>query len=185
MIHFNELYITEDNRTLVVDAEIDANSVYDGCYIDKIIVDIGENCSFNGKSNNAVTVYDGSLVVGDLTGSDSITETDVEMWTDLLNIVSRQLKQDENGDWYYMADTEEYDDNGDIIREKKPVSNKIPEIIDYIIDTYPVESLINNPHPTFNSTFNGRQYTALSLAKYIIEIVGNNSIEGVSQEYLD
>lgn len=169
MIHFNELYVTEDGKHLVVDAEIDANSAYDGCYIDAITVDLGTNCDGNGFSSNAVKIYDGTRVVGDLTGSDSITETDVQMWRDLLRLSSgRTLKQDSDGKYYY----DYVDDMGE--PTVVYVDSKIPQLVEYIATHY---TFI----PTKTST--GVAMHSEKLLQYIIDSIGSNTIDGVSLAY--
>lgn len=51
MIHFNELYITEDGKNLVIDAEIDDMPIYDDMYISSVQVTTGESyvelCNFS------------------------------------------------------------------------------------------------------------------------------------------
>lgn len=56
MLHFNELYITEDNKCLVIDVEVDDYSVYDSCYIDTIDFSLGAGCD-DGTLGDFVSVY--------------------------------------------------------------------------------------------------------------------------------
>lgn len=58
MIHFNELYITEDGQHLIIDVEVDAYTVYDGTLISCIKVDLAENFTDGDISRNAVVVWD-------------------------------------------------------------------------------------------------------------------------------
>lgn len=177
MIHFNELYVTEDGKHLVVDAEIDANSAYDGCYIDAITVDLGTNCEGNGFSSNAVKIYDGTRVVGDLTGSYTITESDVKMWHDLLCLTSRRLKQSSDCNYYY--DDEDEFGNPTVVY----VDSKVPSIMEYVATHY----VAINTHQTFavpNQPADDSGFVASKLFQYIVDILGNNTIEGVSMEFV-
>lgn len=51
MIHFNELYVTEDGKSLVIDVEIDDLPVYDDMYISSVKIALGssyvELCNFS------------------------------------------------------------------------------------------------------------------------------------------
>ena len=49
MVHFNELYITDDRKKIVIDAEIDNLPIYDNCYIDKITVTLKDDCDSSDK----------------------------------------------------------------------------------------------------------------------------------------
>lgn len=175
MIHFNELYVTEDGKHLVVDVEIDANSAYDGCYIDSIMVDLGTNCDDNGLSSSSVKIYDGTRVVGDLTGSDTITESDIKMWRDLLKLTSRKLKQDSEGMYYY----DDMDDMGNPIIVY--VDSRIPGIMEYVATHYaPIGT-----RSTFNAPYTPAAEDGFILSKllqYIIDSIGNNTIDGVNMD---
>ena len=53
MIHYNNLYITEDSKYLVIDVAIDEDSTYDDVYLDRIAIDTQDTYITNGPSNNA------------------------------------------------------------------------------------------------------------------------------------
>lgn len=53
MIHYNNLYITEDSEYLVIDVAIDEDSTYDDVYLDRIAIDTQDTYITNGPSNNA------------------------------------------------------------------------------------------------------------------------------------
>ena len=77
MIHFNELYITEDEKHLVIDAEIDNLPIYNGCAIDTVTVSASPDCD---KANmRTITVYDNSTdgsIIYDLNNDGKITYED-------------------------------------------------------------------------------------------------------------
>ena len=53
MIHYNDLYITEDNKCLVIDVAIDDNSYYKDVYLDTISIDTQDTFVPNGPSDKA------------------------------------------------------------------------------------------------------------------------------------
>ena len=53
MIHYNNLYITEDNKCLVIDVAIDDDSYYKDIYLDTISIDTQDTVVPNGPSDNA------------------------------------------------------------------------------------------------------------------------------------
>lgn len=53
MIHYNNLYITEDNKCLVIDVAIDEDSYYENIYLDKIAIDTQDTYIPNGPSDKA------------------------------------------------------------------------------------------------------------------------------------
>lgn len=57
MLHFNELYITEDNKCLVIDVEIDDVPEYDSCYIESIEISSGWDCTEEGNFGAFVQAY--------------------------------------------------------------------------------------------------------------------------------
>lgn len=117
MIHFNELYIDEDGKHLIIDAEIDNLSIYDKTYIESIKVDIGEYCEKGGNSEHAVTVYTGGQYqIGDLDDDNKITAKDIKIW-DVLRILStNKLLVDEALDYYYETTDWDEDDNPITVR---------------------------------------------------------------------
>lgn len=91
MVHFNELYVTEDGKNLVIDAEIDDFPVYKGAYIEKITVNTAANyCA--GNNDAAVTVYSGgdSVLYVDINDDAVIDEADMFIIDWLNKILSRK-----------------------------------------------------------------------------------------------
>ena len=91
MVHFNELYVTEDGKNLVIDAEIDDFPVYNGAYIEKITVNTAANyCA--GNNDAAATVYSGgdSVLYVDINGDAVIDEADMFIIDWLNKILSRK-----------------------------------------------------------------------------------------------
>lgn len=92
MVHFNELYVTEDGKNLVIDAEIDDFPVYDGAYIEKISVITAENYCV-GNNNAAVDVYAGgdSVLYVDINNDKAIDDADKFIIDWLNHIISRKV----------------------------------------------------------------------------------------------
>lgn len=86
MLSFNELYITEDGKNLVIDVSVDEDSIYKGVYIDSIKLDLCKNLvTGNDVSNKAVTIYTPEQVIlGDLDLDGDITTSDHQTVTDLM-----------------------------------------------------------------------------------------------------
>ena len=61
MIHYNNLYITEDSKYLVIDVAIDEDSTYDDVYLDRIAIDTQDTYITNGPSNNAKIFHIGGV----------------------------------------------------------------------------------------------------------------------------
>lgn len=141
MIHFNELYITEDGKHLVIDAEIDDISVYDSCYIDKITVDVGENCEFGGNSNNALVLFeDYNSIPGDQDNDGKITKKDWWFWYRLAELANNPngLKQRENGSYYYEG--QPIDDEYNLLEiydAEIDVPKKMVTLLNKVHDNYP------------------------------------------------
>lgn len=53
MIHYNNLYITEDSKYLVIDVSIDEEPYYKDVYLDTISIDTQDTFVPNGPSDNA------------------------------------------------------------------------------------------------------------------------------------
>lgn len=56
MIHYNNLYITEDSKYLVIDVSIDNESYYDNVYLDSIAIDNQDTYITNGPSTKAKVI---------------------------------------------------------------------------------------------------------------------------------
>lgn len=61
MIQFNELRITEDNKCLIIDVEIQDLSYFNNVTIDRIVVDTQDNYTQSGPSEKAITVYSSDM----------------------------------------------------------------------------------------------------------------------------
>ena len=96
MLHFNELYISEDNKHIVIDVEIDDFNAYDSCYIDTITVDTADDYCNNEKSKS-VTVYQnkGYTVQLDMNHDGKITDVDCYMYNRLIELISKLTTDDE------------------------------------------------------------------------------------------
>lgn len=57
MIHYNNLYVTEDSKYLVIDVAIDEDSTYDDVYLYRIAIDTQDTYITNGPSNNAKIIF--------------------------------------------------------------------------------------------------------------------------------
>lgn len=57
MIIFNNVSISQDNKCLTIDAEIENNTYYENMYIDSVVIDNQDTYIQNGPSNNPVYIY--------------------------------------------------------------------------------------------------------------------------------
>ena len=57
MIVFNNIRISQDDKYITIDAEIENNKYYENMYIDSVIIDNQDTFSPNGPSNNPVYTY--------------------------------------------------------------------------------------------------------------------------------
>ena len=57
MIIFNNIKITQDNKYLIIDAEIEDNVYYKDMYIDRVIIDNQDTYIQNGPSDNPIYTY--------------------------------------------------------------------------------------------------------------------------------
>ncbi len=81
MIHYNNLYITEDGKSLVIDVAIDNDNYFQDVYLDSIAIDTQDTYTSNTPSNKAfvlsvrkdiVTKYPNSIIES----GDAIVDTD-------------------------------------------------------------------------------------------------------------
>lgn len=119
MIHFNELYITEDGKHLIVDAEMDNDPMYKNCYISRVTVDVGENCTEGGESSNAIA-FDAptNAIVGDLDEDGILSKKELEVWSNLHSLVNARptsegikLRHDEDRGWWFRKQLPDEDGN--------------------------------------------------------------------------
>lgn len=106
MIHFNELYISEDDDKLVIDVSIDEDPVYNGCYIDKITVTLKDDCDDDTKSKVVYTNgnNDGITYV-DINGDGVIDYVDITIINWLQDLLINSYVK--------SSDLEKYDFNKD------------------------------------------------------------------------
>lgn len=57
MIVFNNVRISQDDKYITIDAEIENNKYYENMYIDSVIIDNQDTFSPNGPSNNPIYTY--------------------------------------------------------------------------------------------------------------------------------
>lgn len=133
MLHFNELYITDDNKQLVVDVEIDGMPEFSSCYIDNITLSLGKECGKNDKQ--VVTIYErGDAPIGDLDGDGVLTKTDANLWKLLLDACgSDRVKYNSLKDQYYISNFIDVDDN---VYEEKYLTQQEYDIYNNVITNY-------------------------------------------------
>lgn len=110
MIHFNELYITEDGKNLVIDTAIDNFAVYNDCFINTIRIQSKTDCKssdpytivFPGDNNDPIdALLQGVLIIVDIDNDGKITYHDEEICTRIYNIIKSldlDLRYDVNED---------------------------------------------------------------------------------------
>ena len=57
MIIFNNIKITQDNKYLIIDAEIEDSAYYKDMYIDQVVIDNQDTYIQNGPSSNPIYTY--------------------------------------------------------------------------------------------------------------------------------
>lgn len=170
MIHFNELYVTEDGKHLVIDAAIDDMPEYDNFYIDSIKVDVGENCQQGGQSEHAVDVYTPKTrVVGDLDGDGELDSEEALIWSMLFDICDgRTVYLGSDGRHYYNKSV--YNDVTDEYELKSVQLSDLAYSIYRTIVSLPVE------HDWFGHTQADGSATYFDqFLSYIWEIVGDSA----------
>lgn len=166
MIHFNELYVTEDGKHLVIDAAIDDMPEYDNFYIDSIKVDTGANCQQGGQSEHAVDVYfPKTRIVGDIDGNGIINEVEVEAWQMMLDLcgLGKKIYTRSDGTHYYKAKVynEETEEDETVEIEIKPATYNLYQAI-----------LAHSPSEFAGDTLLGH------LISYIWETIGDAAFPG-------
>lgn len=181
MIHFNELYVTEDGKNLVIDAEIDDIAAFDQCVIDSISVNIGKNCA--SPARDAVTVYDKpSYVVGDLDNDGRVLERDIKLWMTLDDLWKYELKQDDNGYYYkkYVENSE-----GDNVLEPFYVSQDVVDLMHNISVKYKsVAAVINRTSvDTTLTTTTANGFSGSCMIAYIVNQLGGRTLTGTVPKF--
>lgn len=191
MVHFNELYITEDGNNLVIDVGIDNDPVYDGCYIDKITVSLKDDCD---DTTNSTVVYTDSGVGGttyvDINGDGVIDYVDITIIDWLQSYINSMYftpdeikKYDLNEDGFVdLRDVEfllnviktqtvidtRYDLSGD---GEVTVADDVQVLIDLILNKMGQEGIIV-PHSVIEKLVN--EYKKLIDSDDAEKVVGNN-----------
>lgn len=57
MIHFNELRITDDNKYIIIEAQIDIDNYYKNVFIDSVVIDTNKTYLPSGPSNTPIYKY--------------------------------------------------------------------------------------------------------------------------------
>lgn len=138
MIHFNELYITEDNKKLIIDVEVDDDPMFEDCYLDSIQIAAGSNCP--SPFSKSVTAWT-AVEAFDINGDGKLTEEDIEVINHLLHISTAPAitNEDEKTDFPIIGNDGEYyykiqDDQAD---EQHYIKNYISKYIyDLCISIY-------------------------------------------------
>jgi len=107
MIHFNELYITEDGKNLVVDVGIDDIYVYDKCYIESVsVAPASKLCGDDKTGCDFITVYSGGtgLTYVDMDDDGNITDCDIAIIDRINDLIDKMLPDNTSS---------AYDINGD------------------------------------------------------------------------
>lgn len=72
MIIFNNIKITQDNKYLIIDAEIENSTYYKDMYIDSVIIDNQDTYIQNGPSSNPIYTYKAQPQSNDIYTSDDL-----------------------------------------------------------------------------------------------------------------
>lgn len=120
MIHFNELYITEDGKNLIVDVELDDLPGNESCYLDEIVIDTGSKCSTSTLFNNPLSVWK-SKKAGDLNGDGVVDAEDYRMLQVMMGVKDSFKNTTTNtgmkniymrdGKYYYRVINPDYDED--------------------------------------------------------------------------
>ena len=202
MIHFNELYITEDEKNLVIDTEIDSDGVYQDCYISKIIVDIADNCESPGLFRNPLVIWNATpKSIGDLDGDGRFTSADVGLYRGLLGMTNIWdigsghsdkyiIHVEEDGSMSYIGqkydpETGEYilnEQTGDYEVGNVPISETLYSLYKQAVYNYddPIQGIDHNTPYLGNKIipFITEQFTDLSIYSTILGTENTSGIIG-------
>lgn len=165
MLHFNELYITEDKQHLVIDVEIDDLPIYDDCYLEKITVDVADSCDGDGLFTDPK--YEWKFkpeVPGDTNGDGIFNENDLIFWKEMLEFtfiprknVRERITEEGNIEYYYKKNGEEF-----------LVTKQMIDLYDYVVANYEDPNGSNDDVNEFGA--------GLRLLTYIGEFFTNEGI---------
>lgn len=72
MIVFNNVRISQDDKYITIDAEIENNKYYENMYIDSVIIDNQDTFSPNGPSSNPIYTYKAQPLNSDIYTEDDL-----------------------------------------------------------------------------------------------------------------
>lgn len=150
MIHFNELYITEDGKGLVVDAEVDNLPGYEDCYIEKIELDTGDTCGKSKLFSDAITIWEpDEIVVGDIDDDGKLTDNDFTLLKYLMILCKQNRKSNhsqyetdvpglyfKDNLYYCFVLTEDSESSTDFKTEYINIGDSVYKLAKHIIDDY-------------------------------------------------
>lgn len=151
MLSFNELYITEDGKNLVIDVSVDDLAAYSECYINKITVNTAErHCT----SKSSIDVFSGStgIIYVDINGDGVISESDIEQIDWLQSMMHRVVLTEK---------TSKYDLNGDGVVDLKDIADIINAILN---------STTQNPAPLIYD-INGDKEVSIGDVNIFIDLI--------------
>lgn len=143
MIHYNNLYITEDSKYLVIDVAIDEDSTYDNVYLYRIAIDTQDTYITNGPSDNAKIIFldEGDVEKPSMNGIGEVKNSgkDVKKVKHTkLTLSAKDLGVNLNKDMLFIYSTA----SGFIPEDK-------PDVIKYITDT--ILNVVVNTYEVYKS----------------------------------
>lgn len=140
MIHYNNLYITEDSKYLVIDVAIDEDSTYDDVYLYRIAIDTQDTYITNGPSNNAKIIFldEGDVEKPSMNGIGEVKNSgkDIKKVKHIkLTLSAKDLGVNLNKDMLFIYSTA----SGFIPEDKPDVIKYITNtILNVVVNTYEV-----------------------------------------------
>lgn len=143
MIHYNNLYITEDGKYLVIDVAIDEDSTYDDVYLYRIAIDTQDTYITNGPSNNAKIIFldEGDIEKPSMNGIGEVKNSGKDIKKvkhTKLTLSAKDLGVNLNKDMLFIYSTA----SGFIPGDK-------PDVIKYITDT--ILNVVVNTYEVYKS----------------------------------
>nr|DAP62180.1 MAG TPA: hypothetical protein [Crassvirales sp.] len=140
MIHYNNLYITEDSKYLVIDVAIDEDSTYDDVYLYRIAIDTQDTYITNGPSNNAKIIFldEGDIEKPSMNGIEEVKNSGKDskkVKHTKLTLSAKDLGVNLNKDMLFIYSTA----SGFIPEDKPDVLKYITDtILNVVVNTYEV-----------------------------------------------
>lgn len=172
MIQFNELYITEDGKNLVIDVSIEDLPVYNNFYISDISLTLLDKCD---EAKPTVSVYTGGtgFTYVDMDGSGYIDYKDIEL-IDWMFDTLRRLKPTEE-------QLSKYDVNHDGFIDMLDVM----EVVDYILGRIPFKPEYDFVDPSTTGNPEVTITEVNEIIKAILGIAGKSGLDADTLEKLD